>query len=302
MNRRTERRERGQATGLRFRRGRGPALADAAAASGVVAPPIPDPAPITYADVQRAEREQRIAERRERLQAERARLRDEAQREAGTAWDARAYDQRARAEAQARLNTEAIERARRMRIDRGTALAAERRATEQQRLQRMRDAEVRRQREAAERFKRRTTELAARQRLGREAEETMVDTFVIDELHRQRDVELSRAAVVQLRSEEARELARSWVVNPEPSLPTEAPAPIPGEHRAVEALLVELPRVGAPDEFPRAAVAVADPEPAPLPSPVPQPPAGRGREREREKKAVTALDVDALNALLNGKR
>jgi hypothetical protein len=162
----------------------------------------------------------------------------------------------------------------------------------------MRDAELRRQREAAERFRRRTTELAARQRRGREAEETMVDTFVIDELHRQRDVELSRAAVVQLRSEEARELARSWVVNPQATLPTEAPAPIPGEHRAVEVLLVELPRVGAPDEFPRAAVAVAEPESKLEPAPLPDPPA----ERERQKKAVTALDVDALNALLNGKR
>jgi hypothetical protein len=275
-------------------------VADAAAASGTlstVAPPT-----LTRADVRRAEQQRRAAERQERLQAERRRLREEAQRAAAAAWDQRMRAMRERAEADARARAEAIDNARRIRAERAEALVAERRDAEERRLERVRANEARRREETAERARRRAAESIARRRLGREADAAMRKDVIAEELHRQHQTELSRAAVVQLRSEEARELARSWIVRSR-SETGSAPPPLPGEHHAIDALLVTLP-----DPDARRAVRFAAAPPPETPEPdleaagsADGAPHEAGRSRARERIAVVALDVDALNARLQRK-
>jgi hypothetical protein len=109
-------------------------------------------------------------------------------------------------------------------------------------------------------------------------------------------VELSREAVVQLRSEEARELARSWVVNGTRRAEPEAgaPAPLPGEGAALEHLLVDLPEPGATNGDEEATPTIVEPVERPAVD------AGTARRtgRTREKVAVVALDVELLNARL----
>jgi hypothetical protein len=283
-------------------------VADAVAAHE----PLPSHPPenIDRAAVRHAEQQRRDAARRARVQEEQERLRHEAQERAKAEWEARVAATRERAAALARTNAEAIERARRLRFERAEALAAARREAEERRLREVREAEERRRREVSERTQRRVMELADRRRLGRETESAMKEAFVADDLHRQRETELSRAQVVQLRSEEARELARSWVVNPRTGK-AEPPPPIPGEHRAVEVLMVDLPRPGEePPPVPapapaRAAARVPAPSPAPAPivdvTDAPRQPARRKKKTTRrtdERVAVHALDIEALNEFL----
>jgi hypothetical protein len=270
------------------RRRRTERIADAASAAGTAATVAPSD--LTRADVRRAEQQRRVAERRERLRAERDRLRGEAQRAAAEAWDERVREMRERAEAEARARAEAIEDARRLRAGRAAELVAQRRLAEERRLERLRAAEARRREDTAQRARQRASELAARKRLGREADAALQRDVVAEDLQRQRENELSRAAVVQLRSEEARELARSWIFTARAGNTNNAPAPLPGEGAALEHLLVELPEPGreAADDA-RAIVADETAEPR---SPRPQ--------RAREKVAVVALDVELLNARLRG--
>jgi hypothetical protein len=274
------------------RRRRTERIADAASAAGTAATVAPSD--LTRADVRRAEQQRRVAERRERLRAERDRLRAEAQRVAAEAWDERVREMRERAEAEARARAEAIEDARRLRAGRAAELVTQRRVAEERRLERLRAGEARRREETAQRARQRASELAARKRLGREADAALQRDVVAEDLQRQRENELSRAAVVQLRSEEARELARSWIVTAragDTNNANNAPAPLPGEGAALEHLLVELPEPGsgATDDAPAIVADETSPEPT----------ASRP-QRAREKVAVVALDVELLNARLRG--
>jgi hypothetical protein len=273
--------ERIRSLGLRRRTAR---VADAEVASGAIANVAPPE--LSRADVRRAEQQRRVAERRERLRAERQRLREEARRAAAEAWDERARAMRERVEADARARAEAIESARRFRAQRAAELVAERRAAEERRLETARATEARRREEVAERARRRAEELATRRQLSRDADAAMREDVVIEDLAQKRATELSRAAVVRLRSEEARELARTWIINVPAGRTTEAPPPLPGEHDAVEQRLVALPAPAPPDDEAR------DDAPAEPPRPT------EGAARQREKVAVVALDVDALNARL----
>jgi hypothetical protein len=263
-------------------------VADAAAAVGAAATVAPPE--LSRADVRRAEQQRRVAERRERLRAERERLRQEAQRAAADAWDERVQAMRERAEAEARGRADAIEAARRRRAERAAELDAQRLLAEERRLEQLRAAEARRREETAERARQRAAELAARRRLGREAGDALRRDVIAEDLQRQREIEQSRAAVVQLRSEEARELARSWIVDAQRRHDGEAPPPLPGEGEALEHLLVDLPAPGA-------APPPVDIEEASPVDEVPTSAAAR-RARTREKVAVVALDIEALNARL----
>jgi hypothetical protein len=279
--------ERVRATRLRRRTTR---VAEAASAGGTL-PTVAPPA-LSRADVRHAEQLRRSAERFEQVQEERRVLREEAQRAAAEAWQERVRAMRERAEREARERAEAIENARRLRAQRAAELAAERRAAEERRLEQVRANEARRREEAAERARRRADEFAARRRIGHEANAAMRKDVVEEELHQRRETELSRAAVVQLRSEEAREIARSWMIESRPANDADAPAALPGELRAIESLLVTLPPPGAGstvtvEEFDDGDVEVTDDATVATPRP-------------RGKVAVTALDVDALNARLRG--
>jgi hypothetical protein len=263
-------------------------VADAAVAADAL--PTVAPPKLSRADVRRAEQRRRVAERQERLRAERQRLREEAQRAAAEAWDERVRAMRERNDAEAKARVEAIEHARRVRAERAAALVAERRAAEERRLEQLRAVEERRREEAATRARQRLTELKARRQLGRDTEAAIRQNTISEDLQRQLQNELSRAAVVQLRSEEVRDLARSWIVTPA-TRQADAPPPLPGEEH-IESRLVPLP---APGEEPPAGVTLD--EPVELEAPAASPPA-----RPREKVAVVALDVDALNARLQRRR
>jgi hypothetical protein len=264
-------------------------VADAAAASDALAT-VPPPK-LSRADVRRAEQRRRVAERQERLRAERQRLREEAQRAAAEAWDERVRAMREHNEAEAKARVEAIEHARRVRAERAAALVADRRAAEERRLEQLRAIEERRREDTAARARQRLTELAARRQLGRETEAAIRQNAISEDLQRQLQNELSRAEVVQLRSEEVRDLARSWIVTPA-KRKGDAPPPLPGEEN-IESRLVALP---APGAEPPASVTVDEPVESETAAPGPPP------TRAREKVAVVALDIDALNARLQQRR
>jgi hypothetical protein len=242
--------------------------------------------------MRRAEQQRRVAERRDRLRAERERLRDEAQRAAAEAWDERVRAMRDRAEAEARGRAEAIEAERRRRAARAAELDAQRRLAEERRLEQLRAAEARRRELTAERTRQRAAELAARRRLGREAEDAMRRDVIAEDLQRQREIELSRAAVVQLRSEEARELARSWIFDAPRHRDGGTPPPLPGEGAALEHLFVDLP---VPTSVTPPAEAPTNTDDGPT---VVESPNARNTRNQREKVAVVALDVELLNARL----
>jgi hypothetical protein len=233
----------------------------------------------------------RTAERFEQVQAERRHLREEAQRAAAEAWQERVRTMRERAEREAQERAEAIESARKLRAERAAELVAERRAAEERRLEQVRANEARRREEAAERARRRADEFAARRRMGQEANAAVRKDVIDEELHQRHETELSRAAVVQLRSEEAREIARSWMVETRKANDIAAPPALPGELRAIESLLVTLPAPATAEPLDGAddtahEIELGDDTPA--------------TAAKRGKIAVTALDVEALNARLRG--
>jgi hypothetical protein len=273
-------------------------IAGDAAAAGTAASVAP--ATLSRADARRAAQQRRAAERRAQLVAERERVREAAQRAAAEAWDARLRALRERADAEAAERAHAIEAARRERAEHAAALVSERRVAEERRLQDVRVEQARRREEIAQRARHRAAEFAARRRLDREADATLRRDVVADELRRHHETELSRAEVVQLRSEEARDLARSALARARNARVIEAPAPLPCELGPAGTVLVEPP--GSPTA--PAPPVVIEPQDGTGPAGEedgelaiePTPEGRRGRSNERV--AVTALDVDALNQLL----
>jgi hypothetical protein len=281
--------ERARGRRLRARAAR---VADHAAVAGTAASVAP--ATLSRADERRAAHQRRVAERRARLAAEREQVREAARRASAEAWDARLRDLRERTEAEAFERAQAIEAARRARAEHAATLVAERRAAEERRLREVREAQARRREEIAERARQRAAEFATRRQLDREADATLRRDVVADELRRHHETELSRAEVVQLRSEEARELARSAIVRARALPFASIPAPLPCEFGPATPSLVEPPATAVDAREPVERPDDADPRDVEVVGTGPNGGPGRGNGRV----AVTALDVDALNELL----
>jgi hypothetical protein len=287
-------------------------------------------------DAEVREVRRRAAARRDRFEHERAEARERRQAEAvaaAEAWDAHVRAHREASATAARARAEALEDQRQARLARAAALVSESGFAVDRRMRQLREAEAVRKKELAERVQARADDIAARKQAGRAMGAALAENLERTDLERQRQTELARAAAVQERSADARQVARSFLIQPRDARENEAPPPWPGEQAALAWQVHEvLPPPRPPEQVrPRMRAALPIPEPparsgddcppppAPTtatPTPTPQPltpPAPHAAKSDalakraasrtkqaasRSRVAVTPLDLDVLNALL----